>query len=173
MKRHLLATALAAVSLSWAAAPAALAKEPVAALAPARSPEALGFDSARLQRLDAAMAKAVADGRVAGVQTLLARHGQVVAFNTHGMANLEAGKALENDAIFRIYSMSKPVTGVAMMILFEEGRWRLDDPITKYLPEMKDLKVWKGVDAKGQPILEPVKRAPTMRELMSHTAGFG
>ncbi|WP_312166231.1 serine hydrolase domain-containing protein [Phenylobacterium sp.] len=173
MKRHLLATALAAVSLTWAASPAAWAKEPAAALAPAASPEALGFDSARLKRLDAAMAKAVADGRVAGVQTLLARHGQVVAFNTHGKANLETGAGLEKDAIFRIYSMSKPVTGVAMMILFEEGRWRLDDPITKFLPEMKDLKVWKGLDAKGQPVLEPVKRPPTMRELMSHTAGFG
>jgi CubicO group peptidase (beta-lactamase class C family) len=173
MKRHLLATALAAVSLTWAASPLAWAKEPAAALAPAASPEAVGFDSARLKRLDAAMAKAVADGRVAGVQTLLARHGQVVAFNAHGKANLETGAALEKDAIFRIYSMSKPVTGVAMMILFEEGRWRLDDPITTYLPEMKDLNVWKGVDAKGQPILEPVKRPPTMRELMSHTAGFG
>jgi CubicO group peptidase (beta-lactamase class C family) len=173
MRRHLLATALAAVSLTWAASPGAWAKEPAAALAPAASPEAVGFDSARLKRLDAAMAKAVADGRVAGVQTLLARHGQVVAFNSHGKANLETGAALEKDAIFRIYSMSKPVTGVAMMILFEEGRWRLDDPITTYLPEMKDLKVWKGVDAKGQPVLEPVKRPPTMRELMSHTAGFG
>lgn len=173
MKRHLLATALAAVSLTWAGAPGAWAKEPAAALAPAAKPEAVGFDSARLQKLDAAMAKAVADGRVAGVQTLLARHGQVVAFNSYGKANLASGEALGDDAIFRIYSMSKPVTGVAMMILFEEGRWRLDDPITTYLPEMKALKVWKGVDAQGQPILEPVTRPPTMRELMSHTAGFG
>ena len=173
MKRHLLATALAATTLTWAASPVALAKEPAAALAPAASPEAVGFDSARLKRLDAAMAQVVANGRVAGVQTLLARHGKVVAFNTYGKANLESGAALEKDAIFRIYSMSKPVTGVAMMILFEEGRWRLDDPITAYLPEMKDLKVWKGVDVQGQPILEPVKRPPTMRELMSHTAGFG
>lgn len=176
MKRRMrwLATSLAAVSLAWTAAPAgALAKDAPAALPLAANPEAVGFDSARLKRLDAAMAQAVTDGQVAGVQTLLTRHGQVVAFNTYGKASLATGAPLEKDAIFRIYSMTKPVTGVAMMILFEEGRWRLDDPITKFLPEMKDLKVWKGVDAKGQPILEPVKRPPTMRELMSHTAGFG
>ena len=172
-KRHLLASALAALAIGWSGAGAVHAREPAAALAPAASPEAVGFDSARLKRLDAAMAKVVADGRVAGVQTLLARHGKVVAFQTYGKANLETGAPLESDAIFRVYSMTKPITGVAMMILFEEGRWRLDDPITKYLPEMKDLKVWKGQDAKGQPILEPVKRPPTMRELMSHTAGFG
>ncbi|HEY9233493.1 MAG TPA: serine hydrolase domain-containing protein, partial [Phenylobacterium sp.] len=136
-------------------------------------PEALGFDSARLARVDQAMAQAVADGRVAGVQTLLARHGKVVSFSSHGAANLEAGTPLKDDAIFRIYSMSKPITGVAMMILFEEGRWRLDDPVTQYLPELKDLKVWKGVDASGQPIREAARRPPTMRELMSHTAGFG
>ncbi len=170
---HLFASAFAAASIAWSAAPVAFAKEPAAALAPVANPEAVGFDSARLSRLDQAMAKAVADGRVAGVQTLLARHGKVVSFSSYGAANLEAGRPLEDDAIFRIYSMTKPVTGVAMMILFEEGRWRLDDPITRYLPELKDLKVWKGTDAKGQPILEPVKRPPTMRELMSHTAGFG
>jgi hypothetical protein len=74
--------------------------------------------------------------------------------------------------------MSGPCTqpgngSVAMMILFEEGKWRLEDPVTKYLPELKELKVWKGEDENGKPILEQVKRPPTMRELMSHTAGFG
>ena len=172
-RMHLLASALAAVSICLATAPAAHAQAKAAALAPAASPEAVGFDSQRLKRLDAAMAQAVADGRVAGMTTLLARHGKVVAFNTYGKASLETGQAMPKDEIFRIYSMTKPITGVAMMILFEEGRWKLDDPVTKYIPEFKDLKVWKGVDAKGQPILEPVRRPPTMRELMSHTAGFG
>src|SRR4029079_4169115 len=64
-------------------------------------------------------------------------------------------------------------TGIAMMILFEEGKWSLDDPVTRYIPEFKDLKVWKGQEPNGNAILEPVKRPPTMRELMSHTAGFG
>ena len=172
-RMHLLASALAAVSIGLAAAPAAHAQAKAAALAPAASPEAVGFDSQRLKRLDAAMAQAVTDGRVAGMTTLLARHGKVVAFNTYGKASLDTGQPMPKDEIFRIYSMTKPITGVAMMILFEEGRWKLDDPVTKFIPEFKDLKVWKGVDAKGQPILEPVRRPPTMRELMSHTAGFG
>jgi CubicO group peptidase (beta-lactamase class C family) len=133
----------------------------------------VGFSSERLARLDAAMGQAVTDGRVAGMATLLARHGKVVAFNTYGQASLADQRPMEKDAIFRIYSMTKPITGVALMILFEEGRWRLDDPISKYVPELADLKVMTGTDAEGQPILEPVTRDPTMRELMSHTAGFG
>ena len=137
------------------------------------APESAGFDSERLKKLDAAMAKAVADGEVVGMQTLLARHGKVVATNTYGKMSTASGESMRKDAIFRIYSMTKPITGVAMMILFEEGKWTLDEPVTKYLPELKDLKVWKGQEPGGNPILEPVKRPPTMRELMSHTAGFG
>lgn len=170
--RHHLAMALAATALALAPAPV-LAQRAPAVLAPAASPESVGFSSERLKRLDAAMAKAVEDGRVAGMTTLLARHGKVVAFNTYGQASLAEGRPMEKDAIFRIYSMTKPITGVALMILFEEGRWRLDDPVSRYLPELKDLKVMTGVDADGGPILEPVTREPTMRELMSHTAGFG
>ncbi|WP_332773905.1 serine hydrolase domain-containing protein [Phenylobacterium sp.] len=168
---HLLATAFAVAALSLATAPGAQAR--AQALTAAANPESVGFDSQRLKKLDDAMAKAVADGRVVGMQTLLARHGKVVATNTYGKMSTATGQPMRKDAIFRIYSMTKPITGVAMMILFEEGRWRLDDPVTKFLPELKDLKVWKGLDSKGQPTLEPVRRAPTMRELMSHTAGFG
>jgi CubicO group peptidase (beta-lactamase class C family) len=144
-----------------------------AALSPAANPESVGFDSERLKKLDAAMAKAVAGGQVVGMQILLARHGKVVANNTYGKMSTASGESMRKDAIFRIYSMSKPITGVAMMILFEEGKWTLDDPVTTYIPEFKDLKVWKGQEPGGNPILEPVKRPPTMRELMSHTAGFG
>ena len=144
-----------------------------AGLVPATSPESVGFDSERLKKLDAAMAQAVADGHVVGMQTLLARHGKIIALNNYGKMSAATGEAMRKDAIFRIYSMSKPITGVAMMILFEEGKWRLDDPISRYIPEFKDLKVWKGTDENGKPILEPLKRPPTMRELMSHTAGFG
>lgn len=140
-------------------------------LAPSR-PADVGFDAERLKRLDAAMKKSVDEGRVAGVQTLLVRHGKTVHAQTYGKANIEAGKALNDDAIYRIYSMSKPITGVAMMVLYEEGKWSLDDPVTKYLPELKDLQVYTGAKD-GQPQLAPAKRPPTMRELMSHTAGFG
>ncbi|MDP1616435.1 serine hydrolase [Phenylobacterium sp.] len=167
-----LAAATLAVAI-LAAPPAALAQRAPAPLPAAASPESVGFSAERLKRLDAAMARAVTDGRVAGMTTLLARHGQVVAFNTYGQASLAEQRPMEKDAIFRIYSMTKPVTGVAMMILFEEGRWRLDDPVSMYVPELAGLKVMTGTNAQGQPILEPVTRDPTMRELMSHTAGFG
>jgi CubicO group peptidase (beta-lactamase class C family) len=140
------------------------------ALMPAPNPEALGFDPQRLAKLDAYMAKAVADGRVAGMSTLLARHGQVVSQKTYGVRSLATGAPMTRDTIFRLYSMSKPITGVAMMMLFEDGRWQLDDPITKFVPEFKALKVMTGTDAAS---IQVLKRPPTMRQLMSHTAGFG
>ncbi|HEY2050165.1 MAG TPA: serine hydrolase domain-containing protein [Caulobacteraceae bacterium] len=136
------------------------------------SPESVGFDSARLQRLDDYMAGVVSSGKVAGMTTLLARHGKVVEFRTYGKASLASGAPMNRDEIFRIYSMSKPITGVAMMILFEEGKWKLDDPVTKFVPEFKDLKVL-AQDASGNVVLQPMRRPPTMREIMSHTAGFG
>ncbi len=165
------AAALVAAPTAWSA-PAKAA--PTVALAPAATPESVGFDSARLKKLDDAMAKVVADGRVAGMTTLLARHGKVVGFKTYGKANLETGQPMAKDSIFRIYSMTKPVTGVAMMILFEEGKWRLDDPVTRYVPEFKNLKVMVKADKDGKITeVEDMKRPPTMREIMSHTAGFG
>ena len=156
-----------------AAKPAARASA-VRDLSTTTSPEAVGFDSARLKMLDAYMAKVVSDGRVAGMTTLLARHGKVVEFKTYGKTSLETGEAMPKDEIFRIYSMSKPLTGVAMMILFEQGKWRLDDPVTRYVPEFKNLKVMVEADKDGNITkTEPMKRPPTMREIMSHTAGFG
>jgi len=167
----LTAAVLAAAPTAWSA-PAKAAS--AAALAPAANPESVGFDSARLKNLDDAMAKVVADGRVAGMTTLLARHGKVVEFKTYGKASLETGQPMTKDAIFRIYSMTKPITGVAMMILFEEGKWRLDDPVTRYVPEFKNLKVMVKADKDGKITeVEDMKRPPTMREIMSHTAGFG
>lgn len=135
-------------------------------------PEDLGFDSGRLKRLDDYMSGMVAAGRVAGVSTLLMRHGQIAALKTHGGPTLDAAEPLSRDALFRIYSMTKPVTAVAMMILFEEGHWTLDDPVTRFIPEFADLKVCAGVGADGEMVLEDARRPPTMREVMSHTAGF-
>jgi CubicO group peptidase (beta-lactamase class C family) len=176
-RRAYFAATLTAVALTLAPASGTYAqtaarRAPVAALAPAASPEALGFDSERLGRLDAYMAKAVADGRVAGMTTLLARHGKIVSYKTYGAKRL-GSEPMTKDTIFRIYSMTKPITGVAMMILFEEGKWRLDDPVTRYIPEFKNLKVVSRVDGNGAMVLEDMKRPPTMREIMSHTAGFG
>jgi CubicO group peptidase (beta-lactamase class C family) len=176
------AAALTAVSLVLAPAGAGYAqaaKKPAAAtakaagLSPASSPEALGFDSARLAKLDTYMSGVVAQGRVAGATTLLARHGKIVSYKTYGKKSLATGAPMTEDTIFRIYSMTKPITGVAMMILFEEGRWRLDDPVTRFVPEFKNLRVVKTVNPDGTMVLEDLKRPPTMREVMSHTAGFG
>jgi CubicO group peptidase (beta-lactamase class C family) len=169
-----MAALLAAVSIGLApAAAAAPAHAAGAALSQTVAPEAVGFDSARLKRLDDYMAGVVAEGRVAGMTTFLARHGKVVEFKTYGKASLATGQPMTKDTIFRIYSMSKPLTGVAMMILFEEGKWRLDDPVSRYVPEFAHLRVIKAVNARGEPILEDANRPPTMREIMSHTAGFG
>ncbi len=166
-----LTPATATFAQAAARKPAATAKAPV--LAKAASPESVGFDSARLGKLDAYMAGVVAQGRVAGATTLLARHGKVVAFKTYGKQSLATGAPIKEDTIFRIYSMTKPITGVAMMILFEEGKWRLDDPVTRFIPEFKNLKVVKSVNPDGTMVLEDMKRPPTLREVMSHTAGFG
>jgi len=143
------------------------------AKAQAFDPVAAGFDPMRLSRLDASMEAVVKSGRVPGLSFILMRHGKVIDQKAFGLADVEAKRPMADDTIARIYSMTKPITGVAMMILFEQGKWRLDDPVTRYIPEFKNLKVITGLDDKGQPILVAAKRPPTMREVMSHTAGFG
>lgn len=123
--------------------------------------------------LEAQMAEYVAEGRVKGIATRLVKDGQVVSEMKAGIRREADQAPVADDTIWRIYSMSKPVTGVALLTLWEEGVFQLDDPITKYLPEFEGLTLYKGMDAAGQPIIEPVSRPPTIRELMSHTAGFG
>src|SRR5208337_2159401 len=113
-------------------------------------PESLGFSSDRLERLHAAMQREVDQKELAGVVTLLARHGRVVEERTYGMKDVASGAPMTPDTIFRIYSMTKPVTGVAMMVLYEEGKWRPSDPISKYIPEFAHLKVFKGFDQSGK-----------------------
>jgi CubicO group peptidase (beta-lactamase class C family) len=135
-------------------------------------PEAEGFSSARLNSLHALLQKEVDDKQLAGIVTVMARHGKIVDFQTYGKKDLASGAPMTKDTIFRIYSMTKPVTGVAMMILYEQGKWSAGDPISKYIPEFAHLKVFRGMDSSGQPILEDPAHAPTMAELMSHTAGF-
>ena len=136
-------------------------------------PEEAGFDPGRLERLRDYMAGMVEQGRIAGGSTLLMRHGRIVRFDAFGGRRLGDPEPLARDALFRIYSMTKPVTSVAAMILFEAGRWTLDDPISRFLPEFSDLKVCAEFDADGRIRLERATRPPTMRELMSHTAGLG
>ncbi len=144
---------------------------PAAGLTEAK-PETVGFSSERLERLHTLMRQAVEQQQVAGVVTILARHGKVVDYRAYGMRDVATNSPMRKDAIFRDYSMTKPVTGVAMMILYEEGKWLPSDPIAKFIPEFAHLKIYKGLDADGKMILADPEHAPTMRELMSHTAGF-
>jgi CubicO group peptidase (beta-lactamase class C family) len=136
------------------------------------SPESVGFSSERLENLHALMQRAVDDKKIAGIVTILARHGKIVDYRSYGERDMSAHAPMTKDVIFRDYSMTKPVTGVAMMILYEQGKWQPSDPISKYVPELAHLKVFNGLDADGKPILVDPDHAPTMRELMSHTAGF-
>ncbi len=142
-----------------------------AAIASAK-PESVGFSSERLQRLDKAMQAYVDNKQIAGLATILARHGKIVHEKAYGLQDIASNTAMRMDTIVRIYSMTKPVTGVAMMMLYEEGKWKPSDPIARHIPEFKDLKVFAGMGADGNPILEAPKHAPTMAELMSHSAGF-
>tara|TARA_R110002167_G_scaffold17426_4_gene66506 strand:+ start:1057 stop:2307 length:1251 start_codon:yes stop_codon:yes gene_type:complete len=136
-------------------------------------PEDAGFDASRLQQMADWMADMVASGQVAGATTLLMRHGRLVDFRTFGTGRLGSDEPLQKDALFRIYSMTKPVVSVAMMMLFEDGLWQLDDLITRFLPEFENLDVFTGLTPDGTMAVERARRAPTLRELMSHTAGFG
>ena len=136
------------------------------------SPESVGFSSERLERLHAFLQGEIDQKHLAGAVTILARHGKVVEYRTYGSRDMATGAPMTKDTIFRDYSMTKPVTGVAMMILYEEGKWLPSDPISKFIPEFAHLKVFNGFDANGKMLLADPVHPPVMRELMTHTAGF-
>jgi CubicO group peptidase (beta-lactamase class C family) len=135
-------------------------------------PETVGFSSERLENLHALIQGEIDRKELAGAVTILARHGKVADYRTYGVKDVATGAAMTKDTIFRDYSMTKPVTGVAMMILYEQGKWLPMDPVARYIPEFAHLKVFSGVDGDGKPIVVDPEHAPTMRELMTHSAGF-
>jgi len=135
------------------------------------TPETVGFSSARLARLDTLMDTLIAQRKMAGAAALIARHGTVVYHRARGYDDLAAKTPLRTDAIFRIASQSKAITSVAAMMLYEEGKFVLDDPIAKFLPAFAKPMVL-AVSAKGDTTLVPATRPPTVRELLSHTAGL-
>lgn len=132
------------------------------------TPEAMGLSSAGLDAIDAAIQAKIDDGTVAGAAMLVARHGRIVRQRFLGADHLVTGKPLTDDTIFRIFSMAKPITGTAMMILHDEGRWSPDDPIAHHLPELAGVKVYSGETAGSTPIVTEPDHAPTMAELMTH-----
>ncbi|MEH6910458.1 MAG: serine hydrolase domain-containing protein [Oceanicoccus sp.] len=135
------------------------------------APENVGLSSERLERLSSSMQALIDSGQLAGMTTMIARDGKVAHFDTYGYQDIATKTPMTEDSIFRIYSMTKPITGVALMMLYEEGKFRLSDPVSKYIPELKGLKVAAGKGEKG-PLLEDANHEMTIRELVSHSAGL-
>lgn len=142
-------------------------------LSPAKSPESLGFSTERLARIDAVMQEHVTRQRIPGATMLLARKGQIVYYKAFGYQDVEAKTSLPRDAIFRIMSMSKAITSVAVMLLYEEGKIGLDDPVSKYIPAFKNPQVLTRFNEKDTTYSAvPAKREVTIRHLLTHTAGI-
>jgi CubicO group peptidase (beta-lactamase class C family) len=124
------------------------------------------------ERVDAALAGLVNDQGLVGVSALVFEKGEEVYFGAHGWADREARRPMQRDTLAYIYSMTKPITGVALMQLFERGLFRLDDPLAQHASEFANLVVYAGLDAEGVPIYEKPRRPPTIRDVTRHTAGF-
>ncbi|CAN5486412.1 serine hydrolase domain-containing protein [soil metagenome] len=129
-------------------------------------PEEAGMSSSRLQRINSLMQKYVDEEKIAGIVTMVSRQGKVVHFEQFGKMDLEGKKPMPKDAIFRITSMTKPILCVAVLLLFEEGHFQLDDPVANFISEFKEIKVWNN----GNPIVP--KREITIQDLLTHTAGL-
>lgn len=135
------------------------------------SPEEVGFSSERLRRVNAWMEGYVSGGKLAGAITMLARGGETFHFQPYGVLNIDHGAPIQQDTIFRIYSMTKPITSVATMMLYEEGRFSLDDPVGKFIPALARMKVYDGLGENGMRLVEQ-ERPITIRHLLTHTAGL-
>lgn len=135
------------------------------------SPESVGIDSSRLNNVSHWLKDQVAQDRVAGASTLISRRGKVAYFETSGFADQALGKPFEKDTIVRLYSMTKPITTVAAMMLYEEGCFHLDDPVSKFIPEFEATQVWAGGDA-GIDETVPMETPLAVYHLMTHTSGL-
>ncbi|WP_121067412.1 serine hydrolase domain-containing protein [Chachezhania antarctica] len=163
----ILRTCLVAGALAIATATISIAQE-----LPRGDPEALGFDRERLARMDATFGALVEKGMAPGAIIMLVRDGQIAHVSTMG-ARTPDGEPMTEDTIFRIYSMTKPITTAAAMMLVEEGRLLLEAPVATYLPAFKDLVVVTGeTDADGNAVTRPAKGTMTVRDLMRHTSGL-
>jgi CubicO group peptidase (beta-lactamase class C family) len=130
------------------------------------------MSASRLARLDAALQSDVAAGKLPGIVVAVARRGKVVYQRAVGVANLQTREPMRADALFRLYSMTKPIASVGLLTLYEQAKFRLTDPLDRYLPQFANVKVYKGVDASGQPILAAPSRKPTIQDAFRHTLGL-
>lgn len=137
------------------------------------SPESVGMSTTRLQRMDVVINEYIAKGRQAGVGVLVARNGRIVYHKAYGMDDSEAKTPLRRDAIFRIASQTKALTSIGLMMLFEEGKFLLDDPISKYIPAFKNPRVLDKFNEKDSSYTTvPARREITIRQLLTHTSGI-
>jgi len=136
------------------------------------APKETGLSIARLERITDHLERSyIAPGKIAGCQVAVARHGRLAYFRSFGQMDREAGKAMTDDAIFRIYSMTKPITSVALMSLYERGYFQLNDPVSRFFPQWKDHRVW--VSGSGEAMVtEPPARPLSMRDMLCHTGGL-
>lgn len=123
-------------------------------------------------RIDSVLKSFVDANNVAGVSALIFEQGKEVYYNAFGFADKQAQQPMKRNTIVQIYSMTKPITGTALMTLYEEGKFKLDDPISKYIPEFSNMTVYTGVDASGKVLTAPLDREITIRDVTRHTAGF-
>jgi CubicO group peptidase (beta-lactamase class C family) len=143
----------------------------LAAELPSAKPAEVGLSAERLARLETAIQAEVDSGRKVGIVTLVARHGRVAELKAYGMAERESKTAMKTDSLFRLYSMTKPITSVALLMLYEEGKFQLSDPLENFIPAFKNVKVFAGMDGTNMK-LEAPKRKPTIHDVFRHTAGF-
>ena len=155
---------------------------PIAAATPTARPEEVGLAADRLHRIDELIQRHIDAGTFSGAVTLVARQGRIAHFEAQGLMDLESRKPMQKDAIFRIMSMTKPIVGASIMMMIEEGKLRLTDPVSKFIPELKDLKV--AVTTPAPPGLAaapgaparfytvPAEREITVRDLLTHTSGL-
>ena len=136
-----------------------------------RRPQEAGIDPGRLERIDAWMRDLVAQGKLAGLSVSVARRGRTVFRSAHGLADLARKTPFTTDTVTRIYSMTKPLTSVAVMQLYEEGRFQLDDPVSRFLPEFSEMRVATGGN-RAKLETEPARRPITIRDLLTHTGGL-
>ena len=135
------------------------------------TPEQVGLSSQRLQRLDALMRHYVDQNKLPCTLTMIARQGKVVHRQPYGLMDINSNKPVKEDTIFRIYSMTKPLTSLSIMMLYEEGRFLLSDPVSKFIPGFKEIKVFAGQDEHGLQLAE-LEREITLHDLLTHTGGL-
>lgn len=135
------------------------------------TPDDLGCSSERLGRLDAVLHRYVDQEKIPGVQTLVSRRGQLVHRDCYGFRDIENGRKVEPDTLYRIYSMTKPITSVALMMLYEQGHFLMENPVSRWIPEFKDLQVWAG-GTEDAPETKPLESPLTVHHVLTHTSGL-